>query len=68
MKKNLPTLIASVVLAAAALAPQAAFAGPMTSNTTVALSSPTSTFSNVFTGGNARAAFSDKYSITTNKI
>ncbi len=66
MKKNPSTLLASIVLASAALVSQAATAGQMSSTNTIALSSPTSTFGNLFTGGNAGKAFSDTYTFTTN--
>ena len=57
-----------MVLASAALVSQGAVAGPMTSNNTVELASPTSTFGNLFTGGNAGKMFSDSYVFTTNMI
>lgn len=66
MKKNPSTLLASIVLASAALLSQTATAGQMTSTNTVALSSPTSTFGNLFTGGNAGKMFTDTYTFTTN--
>lgn len=54
-----------MVLASAALVSQAATAGTITSTNNVELPSPTSTFSNLFTGGNAGKMFSDTYAFTT---
>jgi hypothetical protein len=68
MKKNRSTLLASMVLASAALVSQVSSAGTMTSTNAVALPSPTSTFGNLFTGGNAGQMFSDTYAFTTNMI
>ena len=57
-----------MVLASAALVSQVASAGTMTSTSAVALPSPTSTFGNLFTGGNAGQMFSDTYGFTTSMI
>ena len=57
-----------MVLASAALVSQVASAGTMTSTSAVELPSPTSTFGNLFTGGNAASVFSDTYAFTTSMI
>ena len=57
-----------MVLASAALVSQVATAGPMTSTNAVDLPSLTSTFGNLFTGGNAGKMFSDTYAFTTSMM